>query len=117
MDWIDLFLSRDQRQDRRIEELTEALGSGGVGKSRFQENRVSDLQKDVGLLILLQLVTMRTLIEKGLMSPADLHAKMMEIDKLDGLGDGKVDSGALRRILGLWISGAEEGQGPSSAKD
>jgi hypothetical protein len=114
MDWREFWMPREAWQSTKIRELTDELAAA-QRKGRKASRSLDDLARDVGLLILLQLLTLRTLLDKGLISREDLHARMMEIDKLDGIGDGRVDPDALRRILGLWISGQEEGQGPSKA--
>jgi hypothetical protein len=115
MDWRELFLSKDTVQNMRLDELGDELTSTRL-RAGTAARSAAALRQDVGLLILLQMVTLRTLMEKGLLGREELHAKLMELDRLDGIGDGKVSAEALKRVLGLWISGGDEGQGPSQGR-
>lgn len=115
MDWREFFMSRDAYQSVKLNELADAMTTHGL-RSKKGERSLDSLGHDVGLLILLQLLTLRTLMDAGILKREDLHARMMELDKLDGLGDGKVSPDALKRIIGLWMAGEQEGQGPSDVR-
>lgn len=107
---IDLFLP-ETAQKRKIAALAERAQTDSIRDRKLAE-RVDQLRRDVGFLILIQALNLKTLMDKGLLPREELHARLMEIDKLDGVGDGQVSPEALRALLTSWISGGEGGQPP-----
>lgn len=107
---VDLFFP-ESGQNRRLKALAEDAHSQKIQDRKLSE-RVDQLRRDVGLLILLQALNLKTLLDKGLLAREELHQRLMEVDKLDGIGDGQVSPDALRALLTSWIAGGECGRPP-----
>lgn len=105
------FLFHEAGQNRRLDRLADAAMGSRI-TAGMDSRRLEQLKHDVGLSILLQLVTLRTLMDKGLLTGPELHKRLMELDSMDGVIDGEASPEAMRRALALWISGSKEGGTP-----
>ena len=103
MSLIEIF--RNSRQDSQIRHLQTQLeyGSGKDVRDAAKANRVAE---NVGELNLLMLVTLRALLDKGIVTYEDLGKYFAQIDAIDGKADGKITLEDVRNALGLRPPGA-----------
>ncbi len=98
MDLLDLFVNdsdeseRLRRLSRRVTRKTTS-GKSSAGRRKLRE--------DVGFLALVQLTQVRLLIEKGLITESEFVERLLNLDRMDGAADGKIDPEMLRKALGL----------------
>jgi hypothetical protein len=95
---IDLFLNQ-QGESERIRELSGRIAARSEDKKIDAALRRT--RADVGFLALALLAAIRLLEEKGVFSEAELFNRIARLDKADGLMDGRIDPGLLRKALGL----------------
>jgi len=98
MSLIDIFTNtRQDSQIRRLQtEFEYSTGRDVRGAAKAQ--RVAE---NVGELNLLMLVTMRALLDKGVVTYEDLGRYFAQIDAIDGKADGKITLEDVRNALGL----------------
>jgi len=89
------------REFNEIEEQTKRRARAMRRDRRSAARQREDLESDVGFLALTLLSLVRSLVEKGVLSPEDLRAHMRELDAADGVEDGKLDPDAARESLGM----------------
>lgn len=114
MDMFDFFFPEqaEAMHLRRIARNTAARSSApSVGAQQTNEE-IAALRADVGFLSLVLAAILKRLDETQTMSLADVKDIVDEIDALDGVGDGGLDPGVLRGLLGVLRkeTGAEEEQ-------
>jgi hypothetical protein len=98
MSLIGLFgISRQDSEIRRLSTQLDYAGSQDV-RAAARANRVAD---NVGELNLLMLVSMRALLDKGILTYEDLGRTFAQLDSLDGKADGKITLEDVRNALGL----------------
>ena len=61
-----------------------------------QEDRVAELEQEVGELALLSKTLMRILLEKGVCTGREIEDMMHQVDLEDGVADGRVTKNAAR---------------------
>ena len=106
MDLFDFFMP-EQAQATHLRNISRSLShnrtisrSSSVS-ARQTADKVSDLRDDVNFLTLVLASILRRLAETKTMSLADVSDLLGEIDGLDGFGDGGLDPGVLRGLLGV----------------
>jgi len=102
MSLIDLFLDQDAESDR-IRRLSRKIATRPKkDKANAALKRTRD---DVGFLALALLAAIKLLEEKGVFNEEEFMTRIIGLDTLDGLADGKIDPEQLRRALGLGAGG------------
>jgi len=98
MSLIDLFLDQDTESDR-IRRLSRKIATRPKkDKANAALKRTRD---DVGFLALALLAAIKLLEEKGVFNQEEFITRIMSLDTLDGLADGKIDPEQLRQALGF----------------
>ncbi len=98
MSLIDLFLDQDAESDR-IRRLSRKIATRPKkDKANAALKRTRD---DVGFLALALLAAVKLMEEKGVFSEQEFISRIVSLDKIDGLMDGKIDPDQLRQALGL----------------
>ncbi|MCE9583454.1 MAG: hypothetical protein K8T20_13290 [Planctomycetes bacterium] len=98
MGLIDMF--RDMRQDSQIRRLSTEL-ENSTGQDVRASVKAQRVAENVGELNLLMLVTLRALLDKGILTYDDLGKYFAQIDAIDGKADGKITLEDVRNALGL----------------
>jgi hypothetical protein len=86
-------------QKRIVPELRRAQLDGNLRRirdTRQLAGRVSDLEGDVGFIVLVLGAMLNRLDEKGVVTRDDLKAALAQLDEADGVKDGKLDVKVLR---------------------
>lgn len=98
MSLIEIFQNSSQNSAiRRLDTELEFATKGNVQAAA----RVERVAQNVGELNLLMLVTMRALLDKGILTYEDLGRYFDQIDSIDGKADGKITLEDVRNALGL----------------
>jgi len=95
---INMFTN--MRQDSQIREMSAQLAHSGGSDVRAAA-RAQRLAENVGELNLLMLVTMRALLDKGILTYEDIGKYFAQLDALDGKADGKISLEDVRNALGF----------------
>jgi hypothetical protein len=95
---LDIF--RDMRQDSQIRQLRTDLESS-TGPDVRAAAKIDRVAQNIGELNLLMLVTLRALLDKGVLTYDDLGRYFAQIDAIDGKADGKISLEDVRNALGL----------------
>jgi hypothetical protein len=104
MDLLDLFLNQ-RGESERIRRLSRQIArKSGRKKAARKSGKVED---DLGTLALALLTVIKLLEEKGVISAEEFQSRLAGLDRLDGVRDGKIDAGTLRRALGLGAGPAQ----------
>jgi len=103
MELLDLFLSPQHESDR-IKRLSRQIASRS--KREKANSALKRTRDDVGFLALSLLAIVRILEEKGLMTEREFLDRILSLDTMDGLADGKIEMDQLRRALGFAAGGA-----------
>ncbi|MEK7468133.1 MAG: hypothetical protein AAB074_12020 [Planctomycetota bacterium] len=98
MSLIGMFVNA--RQDSQLRQLSTQLEHAG-GHDVKAAARAQRVAENVGELNLLMLVTMRALLDKGILTYEDLGRYFAQLDSLDGKADGKITLEDVRNALGL----------------
>lgn len=100
MNFYSAFAPPYWEHEKRIDALRQSMRRQWRQRSRISK-ATRELQDEVGLLALTLLALVGRLVEKGIVTEAELHARIAEVDALDGEKDGMLDPEALRSALGL----------------
>ncbi len=102
--FFDALLStNDSVQAARIQALSNAFAhqshrlAENSSKQKLEQARI---ESELGFLSLIVAATLRTLADKGLVTTAEVLAKLEAVDAADGVKDGKISVDILRAILG-----------------
>lgn len=98
-----LMSTNDSVQAARIQALSRAFASQSyrlTENSSKQKQEQARLESELGFLSLIVAATLRTLADKGLVTTAEVLAKLEAVDAADGVKDGKISVDILRAILG-----------------
>ena len=82
---------REQAQKRRAAAYKEAKAD-----TQQLEDRVKELEGDLGFVSLVLASILQTADEKGVLSRDDVRATVLGLDEVDGVRDGKLDIQILR---------------------
>ena len=99
-----LMTSPERAQAEFTRSLSDALMRQGqrvndhASKAKQEAAR---MEAEVGFLSLIVAAMLRTLSDKGLVSTAEVLAKLEAVDAADGVKDGKISVDILRAILGV----------------
>ncbi|KAF0244726.1 MAG: hypothetical protein FD180_2262 [Planctomycetota bacterium] len=88
----------------RVRGLTQVLMNHSArlnDHSSKAKQHISRMEAEVGFLSLIVAATLRTLADKGLVTTAEVLAKIEAVDAADGVKDGKISVDILRAILGI----------------
>ena len=101
MSFFDFFFP-EQAQASHLRKLTEqnqgrrhVAPRNNIAVSQLEE-RISDLEHDLGFAALVLASVMAKLDEKGTLSRDDVKAAMKDIDGLDGVADGRLGINVLK---------------------
>ncbi len=102
MDFFDFFFPEQAQAAhlRKIAHQRRALSSTPQ-PTLPSSQETTDLRADVKFLTLVVTAILKRLAETETMSLDDVRDLLDEIDGLDGLGDGGLDPGVLRGLLGV----------------
>jgi len=81
-------LARAQRQKSRQESR----------QSKFQDERIDEMEMDLGYVSLILGALLQKVDEKGVLSRAEVRETMAALDEIDGVKDGKLDINILRGL-------------------
>ena len=81
-----------RRHRRRIERKLRRVGTDN---NAFDE-RLDDVEGDLGSLLLLAMTINRLLVRKQILTTGEIVAEARKIDLADGVADGKLDPSAVR---------------------
>jgi hypothetical protein len=98
MSLIDLFLDQDTESDR-IRKLSRQIATRS--KKDKANSALKRTRDDVGFLALALLAAVKLLEEKGVFNEEEFVSRIVSLDKIDGLMDGKIDPDQLRQALGF----------------
>ena len=102
---IDAMTStNDSVQADRIRGLTQSLMNQSArvaDQSSKAKQEAARVDAEIGFLSLIVAATIRTLADKGLVTMAEVLAKIEAVDGADGVKDGKITVDILRAILGV----------------
>ncbi|MEK7469174.1 MAG: hypothetical protein AAB074_17505 [Planctomycetota bacterium] len=96
--------TNDYVQADRIRNLTAILTSQSARIADHGSKAKQDAARvdaELGFLSLIVAATIRTLADKGLVTMAEVLAKIDAVDAADGVKDGKITVDILRAILGV----------------
>ncbi len=117
MDMFDFFFP-EQAEASHLRRISSSLSRTSVSThaaadaARRAADEVTDLRDDVKFLTLVVTAILKRLAETETMSLDDVKDLFDEIDGLDGIGDGGLEPGALRGLLGVLKQ--EVGEQPQS---
>lgn len=83
-----------------IQNLGDAIRQQAGAAGRASQN-VSQMRAELSELTLIVAATLKTLIDKGLVTPGDIVARLGPADLADGIADGRVTAAGLRALLGV----------------
>ncbi|MFT7534857.1 MAG: hypothetical protein ACI85K_000807 [Hyphomicrobiaceae bacterium] len=78
----------DERRSRR--KSTQRMRHRHVSETKVLENRVDELEQDLGEAVLLLRSMSDLCVQKGVISAEEMMAKAEELDALDGVMDGRM---------------------------
>lgn len=99
MDLFDFFFP-EQAQAAHLRSIATAQRLRPPS-STFHEDEVAALKTDVRFLTLVVTAILKRLTETKTMSLADVQDLLTEVDAMDGVGDGGLEPGVLRGLLGV----------------
>ena len=83
-------------QQRRNQLLARSKSAQSARRSDELEQRVSELEHDLGFVTLVLGSILETLENKGTVTREELKNQLDELDSIDGVSDGKLDINILR---------------------
>ena len=80
------------RRRRRMERKARRAGAG----QEMAEARLDEVEADLGRTVLLAMTVNQLLIQKGVLTQAEIDLVAQQVDLLDGVADGKLNPAFVR---------------------
>jgi hypothetical protein len=103
MSLLDFFVLEEawSKRLRDFVKRVQSFNAKSAAATAAAEQRLDDLEADMGFLALLLMGTLKMLSAKSLLRDGELIPHLAAIDMLDGVEDGSLDLDAVRRLIGL----------------
>lgn len=86
-----LFAQRaTEEENKRVDEKLAAMRRMRMQSAKTSAGRIQSLEDDLGRVALLARALAEVCMRKGLLTEAELHAIIDEVDLADGVSDGKL---------------------------
>ena len=101
------FMFPEQAEATHLRSISEKLSTNRIrekkmaSKNSIVSQEVQDLGDDVGFIALMLMSLMKKMIEKEIITKEEILLTITEMDGLDGVLDGKIDTGILRGSVGI----------------
>lgn len=99
MDLLDFFMPQPA-QASHLRSIADSMRKQSAAAGKAQRS-ASRLEHDVGAVALVCMALVASLVEKGVISEADLQNHLKALDAMDTVDDNSLDPMVLRQRLGL----------------